>query len=258
MKFSDYRKQDVYKMLLKAAVAFVILIVALFTVYRIAKPKVDMWLLERKEAKEKREAEEKKEAEEKAERESEEQRMQELAEESDRISDGQEQKDSEYEEESETEEPETEESSIHRYEYVVEDCTWQEAFETCKSKGGCLVNIDDEAEFAYITAEIEKNGMKEILFYLGASQDSEQNYRWRSAEGAFSGGILNGVGHSWHSRYWMQGEPSYYDGEIEENVLAMQFFEKEARWVFNDVPGDIVGNFSYLSGKIGYICEYSE
>lgn len=253
MKFSNYRKQDVYKMLLKAAVAFVILIVALFTVYRIAKPKVDMWLLERKEAKEKREAEEKKEAEEKAERESEEQRMQELAEESDRISDGQEQKDSEYEEESETEE-----SSIHRYEYVVEDCTWQEAFETCKSKGGCLVNIDDEAEFAYITAEIEKNGMKEILFYLGASQDSEQNYRWRSAEGAFSGGILNGVGHSWHSRYWMQGEPSYYDGEIEENVLAMQFFEKEARWVFNDVPGDIVGNFSYLSGKIGYICEYSE
>ena len=57
MKFSNYRKQDVYKMLLKAAVAFVILIVALFTVYRIAKPKVDMWLLERKEAKEKREAE---------------------------------------------------------------------------------------------------------------------------------------------------------------------------------------------------------
>lgn len=253
MKFSNYRKQDVYKMLLKAAVAFVILIVALFIGYRIAKPKVDMWLLERKEAKEKREAEEKKEAEEKAARESEEQRMQELAEESDRISGGQEQKDSEYEEESETEE-----SSIHRYEYVVEDCTWQEAFETCKSKGGSLVNIDDEAEFAYITAEIEKNGMKEILFYLGASQDSEKNYRWRTADGAFSGGILNGVGNSWHSKYWMQGEPSYYDGEIEENVLAMQFFEKESRWVFNDVPGDIVGNFSYLSGKIGYICEYSE
>lgn len=159
-------------------------------------------------------------------------------------------------EESEIEEMETEEALIHRYDYLVEDCTWSEAVQRCLERGGYLATIESREEFDFITAELDRSAMGDILFYLGSSRDAENNYYWRNADGAYEGTPLNGNGNNWCYSYWMQGEPSFYDGEIEENVLALFYFQDESRWVFNDVPENILEHLPYYSGKIGYICEY--
>lgn len=143
-------------------------------------------------------------------------------------------------------------AAIHRYQYVVEDCSWPEAAERCREKGGYLAVINSQEEYDYIIQELEANHLEKTMFFLGASRGEGSEYYWMDTDGEFTGEPLNGAGQ------WMQGEPSFQDGEIEENVMAMFRYEEEGCWVWNDIPSNILESFSYYSGKIGYICEFNE
>lgn len=170
--------------------------------------------------------------------------------------------DEEMQEQIEEEESEAEydvtEGGIHRYEFYIDDCTWTEAFVKAIQSGGYLVRINSYEEYDYILSQIERFGHKDIQFRIGARRDDNgNNYYWVDANNNLYGEVINSNEY-WASSIWMQGEPSFVDGEIKENCLDIYYYTKEARWVLNDVPDDIIEVVPYYSGKVGYIVEYEE
>lgn len=150
------------------------------------------------------------------------------------------------------------EGGIHRYEFVISDCTWEEAYKQCISKGGYLARINSQREYDYILNEISKKGMKEIHFNIGGRRDlNSHDYYWVNEKNQLYGEKINSSEY-WCINEWMANEPSFEDGEIQENCLDIFYYENEGRWVWNDVPNDIVQVVSYYSGKLGYICEYED
>lgn len=151
---------------------------------------------------------------------------------------------------------EAERSAIHNYELIVSDCTWQEAYDSCQNKGGYLATIDTPEEFDYILSMINDQGLSDKIFYLGGSRGDGETYYWIDRDGTYYGDALNGNNDVWLSSVWLSGEPSFYDGDVSENVLAMFYYKNDGRWVLNDDPDDVLAVVPYYSGRMAYICEY--
>lgn len=151
-----------------------------------------------------------------------------------------------------------EEGGIHRYELIVKDCTWEEAFRECRDKGGYLVRINSREEMEYIIDQISGKGLDGTNFFLGGRRDADsREYYWVDENNQCYGEKLNDVGYSCYD-YWMTGEPTFQDGDIQECYMNMFYYEEEGRTVINDVPNDVIAVVPYYSGKVGYICEYED
>ena len=121
-----------------------------------------------------------------------------------------------------------------------------------------LLRIESEEEYEKIVEMIENADLRGYVFWLGGKKDPRDgsSYRWIRDDATFYGEILNS-GDS--MKYWLDGEPSYYDDAgNEENCMDMFYMQKEGRWVWNDAPNDILAIASFYSGRIAYICEYEE
>lgn len=146
------------------------------------------------------------------------------------------------------------ESGIHRYELVRRDCTWQEAREDCRQRGGYLARINSYDEYVALVRQIQmEEGFEEVHFYLGGRrEDGQTDYYWVNDEDETVGDVLNGGG-SWEEDVWMAGEPSYVDGDAQEMYMNLFYYKEDLAWVLNDVPEDVS---VYYPGKTGYICEF--
>lgn len=149
-------------------------------------------------------------------------------------------------------------TDIHRYEFFISDCTWKEAFQDCINRGGYLVRINSPEEYDYIRKQISKKGMTNIFFRIGGRRDSgSKDYYWVNAGNKLFGKKLNAAD-SWCADEWQKGEPSFKDGNLEEKYMDLFFFDGEKRFVWNDVPDNMLAADPDYSGRLGYICEYEK
>ena len=147
-------------------------------------------------------------------------------------------------------------SAGHSYRLVVSDCTWQQAFQNAAAAGGHLATFETADEFNAIITQITQAGLSSIMFRIGGRRDlNSTQYNWTDSNNNLTGVALNNPS-SWANSVWMQGEPSFQDGDIQEAFMDLFYYQKEGRWVFNDVPDDIISIVPGYSGKIGYIIEF--
>lgn len=151
----------------------------------------------------------------------------------------------------------TDDQSEHWYEIVQKDCTWTEAFEDARSKDGYLVHIDSMEEFDSIRSNLlNTEASRKMKLWIGGVRVAGSNgYHWANVDGTLGTEILN---NSDVSSLWMAGEPSFRDESIgqDEYYMNMFYYTKENRWVWNDVPDDIIAVVGSYKGSVGYICEH--
>ena len=82
-----------------------------------------------------------------------------------------------------------------------------------------------------------------------------QNYYWVDDNNVTYGNILNSPDY-WAFQEWMANEPSFKDGDTIEAYMDIFYFSDQNRWVWNDVPDDIIAIAPYYTETIGYIVEY--
>lgn len=152
--------------------------------------------------------------------------------------------------------PEVEKEIVHTYDYLLDDCSWEEAFQKCQAQGGYLARIESAEEFDKICREIKAKGMQDYMFFIGARRDpGSSSYYWVDSDNVIGGDPINDANAPLNG-YWMNQEPSFQDGAVQETCLEMNYYSDENRWVLNDVPNELTRMLPQFKGKIGYICEY--
>ncbi len=136
----------------------------------------------------------------------------------------------------------TEKPKVSSYTAYTSDATWTEASQYAKQQGGYLVCINDSEEFEKVCKKADEQNIK--VFWVGAyrsSYDDWEDTQWNDGEDiTFT--------------RWLQGEPTYYSEEgDDENYLMV--FKVNGTWYFNDATNDVS---EYYSGKMGYIVETEE
>ncbi len=147
---------------------------------------------------------------------------------------------------------------IHTYSLVASDASWTEAFRQAQDAGGYLVRFETKEEYQYVLNQIQETGLTDTIFRIGARRDKDsQNYYWADNSNALGGVVLNSPSF-WGYSEWMKGEPSFRDNGIEEQFVDLFYYQNEGRWVWNDVPDDILSVVPGYSGKLGYIVEIED
>ena len=106
-----------------------------------------------------------------------------------------------------------------------------------------------------------KEVQEKLQFFLGARRNSgEKEYYWVDEDNEFTGDRLDNNDEQWCKDVWLKGEPSYYDSSVkkDEDRLNIFYYSQEDKWVFNDVPNDILDAVPQFKERIGYICEIEE
>lgn len=143
----------------------------------------------------------------------------------------------------------------HRYEVVMGDVTWQDAFDIAISKGGYLVNITTQEELDAVVEQIKATtSSTSNQYWTGGYYDYDMGeYYWKDEYYNSVIGIYD---------FWMEGEPSWtsYDENLEvdiiEDAVALFYRSAENKWVLNDTADDLLYYYPGYSGSLGYIIEY--
>ncbi len=147
-------------------------------------------------------------------------------------------------------------TDAHTYRLVVADVTWNQAYQLALNEGGYLATFETYDEFSNVLTQISNEGLSSIIFLIGGRRDpSGLQYHWIDRNNTLQGEVLNDPS-SWLYPYWMSGEPSFQDINIQECYMEMYYYGNEGRWVMNDVPDDILSIVPSYSGMLGYIIEF--
>ena len=128
-------------------------------------------------------------------------------------------------------------SDTHRYEFCVEDISWDEAEARCEEKGGYLANITSLEECERIQSQLENSAEEGCLYWIGKAR--------------------NGVLYSCWERNDPISDHARYDGEfVYEEGIYFFYDADQKQYLLGDAPPDLLAYYPEYEGKIGYICEY--
>lgn len=131
---------------------------------------------------------------------------------------------------------------VSEYYVFKSDSTWIDASAHARNIGGYLVSINNRDEFDKVCALADQKGIK--VFWVGAKRRSD--IEWYEAFWQDGSRLV--------FTNWLQGEPTYYSEEGEEECYLM-VFKVDGVWYYNDATYDVA---KYYPGKIGYVIEIEE
>lgn len=145
----------------------------------------------------------------------------------------------------------------HTYQVIAANCTWTEADAMARNSGGYLVNFDSAEEYQYVLDHVIGNAYPKMKLWIGGKRDGNSDeYHWIDQDGQKKDRILNED--TEYAGFWMVGEPSFHDESVNQDEMYMNmfFYTKEDRWVWNDVPNDIISIVPQYRDTVGYLVEY--
>lgn len=149
-------------------------------------------------------------------------------------------------------------TAIHTYQIVMEDVTWLDAYKKAKAQpNGHLVTFETQEEMDYVIQRINEAGQENAIFWIGMTRNGQsQDYQWIDANGNMYGDVATGESLNGNAN-WLPGEPTFYDEENQKDEYYVDMFYSKSnnRWIWNDVPNDLLELIPSYSGKVGYIIE---
>ncbi len=156
----------------------------------------------------------------------------------------------------------TDSTDIHTYDIRIGDVSWYEAQDDAIESGGYLVHINSIEEYNYIVEMIENAGMHNYIFWLGATRTDyfSHEYTWAYKDRNYQKCAEVLEKNHEYDNFWLPGEPSYSSEDangvtMDEEYLDMFYSKKQGRFVWNDVPSDIISIVPSYAGKVAYIVE---
>ena len=137
------------------------------------------------------------------------------------------------------------------YDFVLDNCSWSQAFQKAKAAGGHLVRIETKAEYDTIREQINQRGLEYVMFRVGARRDENgTDFYWVDDSNKPVGQPLNNALDQIGAQ-WGAGEPSLKWNGTEETAVEFEF--STGVWVWNDIADqpNLAPNDNY-----GYIIEY--
>ena len=133
-----------------------------------------------------------------------------------------------------------------RYDLIVADVSWTEANAACENRGGHLVTITSQEEMDEVVKKARAANTDFV--WIGAYIDDANQPCWVTGE-------------DFSYSAWYPGEPSHSDADgTKEKYVELWHIKKDDSWSWNDERDWPLENsdVSYMSGRMGYVCEYND
>ncbi len=147
----------------------------------------------------------------------------------------------------------------HRYELVVDDLTWEEAFQAAKDAGGYLAIVTGSREYKKLAEQIKKNNLTKYLFHVAYNSNWDAPDGWVYPDGS----IVEGDYQSYIED--PDYSPEWADWKRKDGVYGLlKYCPTDSNVYLYYAPANIFGYInddgSYVTdrfnGQIGYIIEY--
>ncbi len=142
-----------------------------------------------------------------------------------------------------------------RYNWVITDLSWTDAFQKAKDCGGMLARFDSTDEFFDCVYEISSNDFDTLFnrsFRFGARWDENKGHFYMVDEDNKPYGSPLETKNSWAFHCWDLNEPSYEWNGHQETTVAFEL-KGEENWPWNDVADQV---YEPGQGLYGFILEY--
>ena len=149
----------------------------------------------------------------------------------------------------------------HKYEFITDDVTWEEAQGICHQKGGYLATITCLDEAKTIASQLKEEGLEDYSLYIGYREpeyvDDEFLWgRWINADGSYRGidhiGIYDFSYYNWPGYDYNNNEWDYREVDC---GLVKYNSETNLIYIFL-APDELIKVSPQYAGKMGFICEY--
>ena len=124
-------------------------------------------------------------------------------------------------------------SQGHRYEFYIEDVTWDEAKSRCEDRGGYLATVTTIEEYECIKKGIADSKRVDVAFWVGAT-----DVCWHEPDEDYY------MGYTATSKFWAPGEPSYRTdvagAQIKEEYVYLSYDDVKENCYLYDAPMDML------------------